>query len=80
MSKIHAVATAGNGPISTKSALRSLVKSDPGTVKLIPANPSPGLAYGIATNSLPFGVPVTVHTGKVTAEIERKSDGKIVVR
>jgi hypothetical protein len=82
MSKIDVLAVGPSGPITTKTALRTLIKSNPEAVKLLPANdPTPGTeAFRNHVNRIPFGLPVTVHTGKSTAEVERKFDGKIVVR
>lgn len=80
MSNINVLAVSETGPITTKTALRSLVKINPSGVKVIPAHATPVLASATAVDNLYFGLPVTVHVGKTTAEIERKFDGKIVIR
>ena len=78
--KIHAIASTNDGPVTTKTALRTLVKVSPSRVRITPAEPVPGFASTTDAHALPFGRPVTVHVGKGTAEIERKFNGTIVVR
>lgn len=80
MLKIDVLAVGPTGPITTKAALKQLIKESPAFVRVLPVNPSPALSASTLVPMLPFGTPVTAHTGKSTAEIERKSDGKIVVR
>ncbi len=80
MSKIDAIASTNSGPVTTKTALRTLVKDEAHTVRITPANPSPALAHTVGLHHLPSGRPVTVHTGKSTAVVERKFNGQIVVR
>jgi hypothetical protein len=87
MSKINVLAVGPNGPITTKTALKDLIKSDPSAVKVIPIKPTPLLPAVRSVDGLVFGIPVTVHgnrpafkNGDWTAEVERKFNGSIVVR
>lgn len=80
MLKIDVLAVGPTGPITTKTALKTLIKADPAGVKVIPVEASPLLTASRTVSNLPFGLPLTVHTGKSTAEIERKLNGQIVVR
>lgn len=86
MSKIDVLAVGPTGPITTKTALKDLIKSDPSLVKVIPVVPTPLLAAFRTVDHLPFGIPVTVHGKRPafdrewTAEVERKFNGSVVVR
>jgi len=82
MSKINVLAVTNGEPITTKIALRSLLRNAPSSVKFLPAdNPTPGTeAFRNTADAIPFGIPVKVHTGRTVAEVERRFDGKIVVR
>lgn len=90
MSKIKFLAVQtkiGSSTVLTKTALRELIKSDPDKVRFVPVmakTMTPDvLALYTAASKLPAGVPVSViaPVGRNwTAEVEKKKDGKIVVR
>lgn len=73
--------------IMTKASLKEEIKKDPSKIKFIPLITEPMTpaihALNTTADRLPFGRPVSV-TGPVgskwKAEVERKFNGKIVVR
>lgn len=68
---------------TTKKDLISKVKSDPGTVRFLPAGSDPlALAFKTTAPNIPLGHAAIVHgpRGKWQATVIRKQDGSLTVK